>query len=74
MDLMVTIVEGRDLDMISGGQNFRLPISRAEIHCSWTSGAGTSIPGIFGNEKDPHWTTGVEMVRPWTIEAGRHLI
>lgn len=42
-DSMVTIEEGRAMDMISGGRFFHLLISRAEIHHSWTSEVGTSI-------------------------------
>lgn len=34
MDHMVTIKEGRDPDMISEGEIFHLPISRAEIQHS----------------------------------------
>lgn len=62
MDHMLTIKEGRDLDMISEGEIFHLRISRAEIQHNWTSGIGTYILGIFGIEKDHLWTTGVEMV------------
>lgn len=72
-DSMVTIEEGRDLDMISEGEISHLLISRAEIHHSWTSGVGIYILGIFGIEKDHQWTIGVEMVLLWIIEGGRHL-
>lgn len=72
-DSMVTIEEGRDLDMISGGEIFHLLISRAEIHHSWTSEVGTYILGIFAIEKDHLWTIGVGMVLLWIIEVGRHL-
>jgi hypothetical protein len=73
MDCMVTIEEGRDLDMISEGEIFHL-ISRAEIHHSWISGVETYILGIFGIGKDHLWIIGVEMVLLWTIEVGRPLI
>lgn len=72
-DSMVTIEEGRAMDMISGGEIFHLLISRAEIHHSWTSEEGTSILGTFGIEKGHLWTIGVETVLLWTTEAGRHL-
>lgn len=73
MDCMVTIEEGRDLDMISGGEIFHLPISRAEIQHSWTSGVGIYILGIFGIEKDHLWTIEVKMALLWIIEVGKHL-
>lgn len=73
MDHMVTIEEGRDLDMISGGEIFHLLVSRAEIHHSWTSGVGMYILGIFETEKDHLWTTGVETALLWITEVGRHL-
>lgn len=72
-DYLVTIQEGRDLDMTSGGEIFHLLISRAEIHHSWTSEVGTYILGIFGIEKDHLWTTGVAMGLLWITEAGKHL-
>lgn len=71
-DYLVTIQEGRGLDMISGGEIFHL-ISRAEIHHSWTSELGTYILGISGIEKDHLWTIGVAMVLLWITEAGTHL-
>lgn len=74
MDRMVTIEEERDLDMISGGEIFHLPISKAEIHHSWISGEGTCILGIFGIEKDHQWIIGEEMVLLWITGVGNHLI
>lgn len=72
-DSLVTIQEGRGLDMISGGEIFHLLISRAEIHPSWTSEVGTSILGIFGIEKDHLWTTGAAMGLLWITEVGKPL-
>lgn len=73
MDRMVTIMAGRDPAMISGGETFHLPISRTEIHPSWTSEAGTCILESFGIEKDHLWTIGLEMVLLWTTEVGKPL-
>lgn len=61
-----TIEQGRGLDMTSGGENFHLLISRIESRHTWTLEVG-----ISGIEKGRLWTTGVEAVLLWIIEAGR---